>query len=176
MKRLSNGVVARLCTAVCLGFISTAAADVETKTVIGPTNPDLYDGAQALIAGDGEEGVRLTLLGLKYAHSSRERLTAKSNLCAGYILVKQYETALTYCDEVIAQNNRYWRAYSNRALAYIKLGRLEEAEQDVQRAEELAKNSRNVKTVRSMLLDLTDPVVPEIIIDDRRQPADNANE
>lgn len=176
MKRLPNGIVTWLCTTVCLGLVSSAAAEVENKTVIGPTNPELYEGAQALIAGDGEEGVRLTLLGLRYAHSSRERLTAKSNLCAGYILVDQFDTALTYCDEVIAENNQYWRAYSNRALAYIKLGRLEEAEQDVQRAEELAKNSRNVKTVRSMLLDLTDPVVPEITIDDRRQPADNTDE
>jgi hypothetical protein len=56
-------------------------------------------------------------------------------------------------------------------LAYVKLERYEEAEQDLQKAEALVDNARTVKIVRSMLLDATDPVAPEIVIDDRRQPA-----
>ncbi len=91
-------------------------------------------------------------------------------------MLGQLETALTYCDQVLEQNDDYWRAYSNRALAYVKLGRFEEAEQDLQKAEALAKNARTVKVVRSMLLDAADPVAPQVVIDDRRQPTDDDEE
>ena len=161
-------------TGLCLALANSAAQ--ENKTVIGPSNPDLFNGANALLAGDAEEGVRLTLLGLKRESSRRDRMTAKSNLCAGYIMLGQLDTALSYCNEVLEENDRHWRAYSNRALAYIELGRHEEAERDLQKAEALTKNSRTVKIVRSMLLDATDPVAPHIVIDDRRQPAGDSND
>ena len=161
--------IACLCLAVGLSDAE------ESKTVIGRSNPELYDGAQALLAGDGEEGVRLTLVGLRRASNTRERITGLSNLCAGYILLEQHETALSYCGEVLAMNDRHWRAYSNRALAYVQMERYSEAEQDLQKAESLAPNSRKVKTIRAMLLDATDPVAPQIVIDDRRQPPDNEN-
>lgn len=157
---------------VCLCLLAAVAEGQESKTILGPTNPDLYYGAEALLAGDGEEGVRLTLLGLKRAASSHERTTGMSNLCAGYIMLEQYETGLSYCDQVLAEKDQHWRAYSNRALAYLKLGRFEEAEADLQKAEAIAPNARTVKVVRSMLLDATNPVAPLIVIDDRRQAAD----
>lgn len=159
---------------LCLAFGLCAAQ--ENKTVIGPSNSDLYNGAQALLAGDAEEGVRLTLLGLQSASSTADRITGLANLCAGYILLEQLDTAVSYCGQVLEKNDRLWRAYSNRALAYLKMGRYSEAEQDLQKAEALAPNSRKVKTVRAMLLDATDPVAPQIVIDDRRQPADDDGE
>lgn len=143
----------------------------QSKTVIGPSNPDLYHGANALLVGDGEEGVRLTLLGLQRATNRRSRMTGMSNLCAGYIMLEQLDTALSYCNEVLEADDRHWRAYSNRALVYVKMERYEEAERDLQMAESLVSNARTVKIVRSMLLDATDPVAPQIVIDDRRQPA-----
>jgi len=145
----------------------------QNTTILGPTNPNLYNGAQALLQGDASEGVRLTLLGLKFETSGRDRITGLSNLCAGYIMLGQLEEGLKYCDEVLEQNDDYWRAYSNRALAYVKLGRLEEAEQDLQKAEAISKNARTVKIVRSMLLDATNPVAPQVVIDDRRHPIDD---
>ena len=148
----------------------------QNTTVLGPNNPDLHAGANALLAGDAEEGVRLTLLGLKYEGGGHDRITGLSNLCAGYIMLGQLEEGVKVCDQVLEQNDDYWRAYSNRALAYIKLGRLEEAEQDLQKAEAIAENARTVKVVRSMLLDKTDPVAPQVIIDERRQPVDNDEE
>jgi tetratricopeptide (TPR) repeat protein len=163
-------VVAGLCLAI------TTAAAQQSKTVIGPSNPDLYQGANALLAGDAEEGVRLTLLGLQHEPSTRNRQTAMSNLCAGYIMLEQLDTALSYCDQVIESNDRHWRAHSNRALAYVMLGRYAEAEQDLQKAEALTLNARTVKIVRSMLLDATDPVALLIVIDDRRQPANDEDE
>ena len=154
----------------CLALTLSPAVAQQNSTVIGPTNIDLSNGATALLAGDAEEGVRLTLRGLKYENSKRNRLTGMSNLCAGYIMLDQLQDGLSYCDQVIAETDRNWRAYCNRALAYIQLKRYEEAEQDLQKAEALVSNARNVKIVRSMLLDATDPVAPNIVLDDRRRP------
>jgi tetratricopeptide (TPR) repeat protein len=147
---------------------TSVLGQANNKTVIGPGNLPLHDGAQALIAGDGKEGVRLTLLGLSQARSSRERRTAKSNLCAGYVLLEDYATALAYCDEVLLEDDKYWRAYSNRALVYLKLRRFDEAEQDLLKGEAISPNSSKLKAVRKMYRDATDPVAPSIVIDDRR--------
>lgn len=150
-----------------------ANEEADSKTVIGPRNVELADGAQALLEGDGEEGVRLTLLGLRAAQGQRERTSALSNLCAGYLLLDQVDEALSYCDKAIAENGRNWHAYSNRALAYVRLKRFEEAEADVISGQALAPNSKSLKVVRGMLLDETEPVSPNIVIDDRREPADD---
>ena len=165
IQRLPHALVI---AGLCLVFLSASAQ--ESKTILGPSNQDLYAGANALLAGDAEKGVRLTLAGLKRERRGQDRLTGMSNLCAGYIMLEQLETALTYCDQVIAETDNHWRAYSNRALAYVELQRYEEAEQDLQKAEALAGNARTVKIIRSMLLDATDPVAPQVVIDDRRRP------
>ena len=157
---------APLVAALCLLAMSVFGQD--NKTVLGPGNLPLYDGAAALKAGDAREGVKLTLLGLSQARDSRERRTAKSNLCAGYVLLEAYATALVYCDEVLEEDDKYWRAYSNRALVYIKLRRLDEAHQDLLKGEAISPRSKTLKAVRKMYLDATDPVAPSVVIDDRQ--------
>jgi tetratricopeptide (TPR) repeat protein len=146
----------------------TSALGQGNTTVLGPGNLPLHDGAKALKAGDAKEGVRLTMLGLSQAGTSRERQTAKSNLCAGYVLLENYTTALAYCDEVLEENDKYWRAYSNRALVYIKLRRFDEAAQDLIKGEAISPRSSTLQAVRKMYLDATDPVAPVIVIDDRQ--------
>ena len=155
---------------VCLFSLPLRVVGQEAKTVVGPHNADLSEGAEALMAGDAERGVALTLRGLRQETRQKDRRTGLSNLCAGYVMLGDLEKALNYCNEVIAETDRHWRAYSNRALIYVKLGRLAEAEADLQRAEEMAPKARPVRAVRSMLRDRTDPVAPSIIIDDRRDP------
>lgn len=149
---------------------SLAQESAQAKTVIGPTNPNLADGAQALRLGKAEQGVRLTHLGLAAAQGRRERQAALSNLCAGYVLLQQYDTALTYCDIALKENERNWRAYNNRALAYVMLKRFEEAEADIVRGQNLQPNAWSLKVVKGMLLDETQPVAPNIVIDDRQGP------
>ncbi len=144
----------------------------EAKTVLGPSNPELNDGAQALLAGDIEEGVRLSLLGLARATNNRERVAAHSNLCAGYVQLGDLDAALMHCDAALELNERYWRAMTNRALVYIKLEKFTEAGKDLDAAEVIAPNARKVREVRAVLRDAVDPVAPSIIIDDRRVPGD----
>ena len=80
-------------TVLCLLCLSQAATDPQSRTVVGSTNPELQQGAEALRAEDAEEGVRLTLIGLRHASSKRERVVGLSNLCAGYVMLENFDTA-----------------------------------------------------------------------------------
>ena len=141
-------------------------SDTATKTVIGPANPDLQDGAKALLAGDAELGVRKTLEGLEVAVGEREHEAALSNLCAGYILLGQYQAALGYCDLLLARNDENWRAYNNRAVIYIKTGQYEKAERDLAKGEALRPGAHTLKVARAMYMDAVHPVAPEVEVDD----------
>ncbi|MGI9199884.1 MAG: hypothetical protein ACR2QL_02405 [Woeseiaceae bacterium] len=151
-------------------LITTGALGQQNTTILGPSNVALQDGADALRSGDAKEGIRLTQLGLSQATSSQQRETGKSNLCAGYAMLGQYELGLPFCDEVLEQNGRNWRARSNRALIYIKLRRFAEANEDLLVGEDVSPNASTLQAVRKMYLDATDPVAPSVIVDDRRDP------
>lgn len=155
-------------SAVLLLACSQLAAEIETKTVIGPRNVLLADGANALIAGDSEEGIRLTLRGLDLAQGNRELKIGHANLCAGYVLIYKPLTALQHCNWVLQRDPEHWRTYNNRALAYLQLERFEESQADIARGQELKPNSTNLKIVKGMLLDETDPVTPNVEVDERR--------
>ncbi len=165
-----------LLIAIVLLVWSHVAADEGAKTIIGPRNVPLAEGAEALIAGDAEEGVRLSLQALDFAQGNRELKAAHSNLCAGYLMLDKPLTALKHCDEALAIDPQFWRAYNNRALVYLRLERFEESEADVARGQALRPGSVKLKETRGLLLDETDPVVENIEIDERRSPVDAPEE
>lgn len=150
-----------------LAAMQSVLAD-ENKTVMGPSNIYLYDGANALMAGDGESGVRLTLQGLEHAQGLREKRIGHSNLCAGFLLINEPEQALEHCNWVLQRDSTHWRTYNNRALVYMRLERYTEAEEDIRKGQELRPNSRKLKIVKGMYLDETQPVTPNVEVDDRR--------
>jgi tetratricopeptide (TPR) repeat protein len=163
--------IAAGCLLVAGALQSAAPAEPvpDSRTVIGERNPDLADGARRLLAGDTEEGIRLTRLGLDAALSDREREAGLSNLCAGYLRLGQDETALAYCDRALGLNPRHWRALCNRAVVFIRLGDPAAADVDLSLAESIAPKSRSVQMARRLWRDTTDPVAPRIVIDDRRE-------
>lgn len=148
-------------------------SEAATKTVIGVKNPALQEGAQALMQGDADVGVRRTLDGLEAAVGDREHEVALSNLCAGYILLNQYQAALGYCDLLLARNDENWRAYNNRAVIYIKTRQFEKAERDLTRGEALRPGAHTLKVARAMYMDAVYPVAPEVEVDDRQGREDD---
>ena len=140
----------------------------EPTFVIGYVNPDLANGARALLGGRNEEGIRLTLKGLKAANGKKEEEIALSNLCAGYTNLGDYESALKYCDLLLQRNDRLWRAYNSKALIYIRTTQYEKAEQELIKGEAINRGARSMKIARALYLDATNPVAPEIEIDDRK--------
>ena len=131
--------------------------EADMKTVIGPRNPELASGAEALLAGRIEDGIRLTHIGLGKAHGTRERQAAYSNLCAGYVMLKQYETAIEMSGT------------KNTTSGKIEAFGLSLAKADLDRGEAIAPKSSKIKEVRGWLRDHTEPVEPTITIDDRRE-------
>jgi tetratricopeptide (TPR) repeat protein len=175
MGRLSLLVIAILVAPAALAQNADRMKEGPT-TVIGPRNPDLQEGAQQLLAGRAREGVELTLRGLKVAQGAREEEAALSNLCAGYIMLENFEEALKYCEMLIARNDESWRGYNNRAVIYINTKEYEKAHRDLVRGEELNPGARTLRIARAMYLDAVDPVAPEVEIDDRQADYDGEGE
>jgi tetratricopeptide (TPR) repeat protein len=139
------------------------------KVVLGVRNQPLKVGAELLLAGNYEEGVEMTHKGLAQAFGSREEEAGLSNLCAGYLQLRKYDTALQYCNMLLVRNAKHWRGYNNRALIYIKTEQWEKADADLSKGEELNAGAYTMKVARSLYMDAVHPVAPEVEIDDREK-------
>ena len=91
-----------------------------------------------------------------------------TNLCAGYTNLGDYETARNYCDMLLQRNDKKWRAYNRKALIFIYTKQYKKAEQELIKGEALNPDARTMKIARALYLDATNPVAPEIEIDDRK--------
>ncbi len=149
-------------------FLASTCWAVEPRFVIGSANPNISEGARALLGGRNEEGIRLTLMGLKAANGRKQEEIALSNLCAGYTNLGDYESALKYCDILLQRNDKLWRPYNSKALIYIYTKQYEKAEQELIKGEALNPDAYTMKVARSLYLDATNPVAPEIEIDERK--------
>jgi regulator of sirC expression with transglutaminase-like and TPR domain len=137
-----------------LNSISPAAAAElgigGARSVYG-TNPYLSDGATALMLGNYHRGVELTREGLKDVLTTEERVTLLSNLCAGYVGLKEFDTAIVYCNRSLELDPGNWRAFQNRAAAYAGLNQITKALSDVERGLELNPDSDGLKLTLSII-------------------------
>ncbi len=117
---------------LCTGLITIQAADSVSQTTIG-MDSTLSAGARALLAGDFEAGLDLTLDGLNAPMSARKRASALSNVCAGYLGTRQFSEALEACDKALALSDQNWHVYNNRALALLGVGRIAAARADLEK-------------------------------------------
>jgi tetratricopeptide (TPR) repeat protein len=116
----------------------------QSATTIGPSNPALAEGATALDAGHVEDGIRLTLDGLRGPADSHDRAAGYSNLCAGYAMLKQWDDALQHCNTSLSLDKNNWRTFNNRAAIYVAKGQYELALADIRAGLEIAPNSRTL--------------------------------
>ena len=121
-------------------------ADDAASTVIG-VNPRLSEGAYALEFGNYDEGIRLTLEGLRSSVRPSDRVGALSNICAGYVGIQEYESALRYCNRALRIDEKNWHAYNNRSLAYLGLGNTAAAQRDLEKGLKINPSARTLKEV-----------------------------
>jgi len=142
----------RLPACIAVTFAAVLAADLDafaadtaqSSTVLGPSNPQLAEGARALGDGRIEDGIRLTLEGLQSPSSVEDRAAGHSNLCAGYALLKQWEEALKHCNAALSIDDKNWRTFNNRAAIYSGRGQFDLAMKDIRSGLQLAPNSRTL--------------------------------
>ena len=123
----------------------------DTGTTIIGVNPNLSEGAYALEFGNYEEGIRLTLEGLRSSVRPSDRIGALSNLCAGYVGVRDYESALRYCNRALRIDEKNWHAYNNRSLAYLGLGDVKAAQRDLETGLSLNPSSKTLVEVGRLI-------------------------
>ena len=140
LARVAAGVVAGLATS---GTVF-ATEPTQSATVLGPTNPQLAEGAAALDEGRTEEGIRLTLEGLKLPTDLKDKAAGYSNLCAGYALLRMWDEALQHCNTAIELDRNNWRSFNNRAAVYAGKGEYDLAVDDIRAGLEIAPDSRTL--------------------------------
>jgi tetratricopeptide (TPR) repeat protein len=123
----------------------------DSRTVLGGGNEYLSAGADAIRAGSYEDGIRLTGLGLQRSSSLGDRAAGLSNLCAAYAAKGDPDNAIRYCTESLALNGSNWRAFSNRAYAYLLKRMYTQASADLDAASEISPNARQVQQIRGMI-------------------------
>ena len=125
----------------------------QSSTVIGPINPLLTKGTDALEAGRYEEGVRLTMEGLELPNSPRDQAAAHSNVCAGYAALKRWNEALEHCNRALELDRTNWRTYNNRAAVFVGMKKFELAMADVNAGLELAPNSATLHKSKQVVIE-----------------------
>ncbi len=140
MRPLARYVAATVAVLAMSG-IAHAAEPAQSATVMGPTNPQLSDGAMALESGRTEEGIRLTLDGLKIPTNPQDKAAGYANLCAGYAMLKQWDEALQHCNTSLVLDPRNWRTFNNRAAVYAGRGQYDLAMNDIRAGLDLAPKS-----------------------------------
>jgi hypothetical protein len=73
---------------------------------------------------------------------------------------------------LLIRNDKSWRAYNSKALIYIETKQYDEAESALQKGEAIKPGAQSIKIARALFLDATQPVAPEIEIDDRQKPVE----
>ncbi len=140
--------------AVLLGGLAALAdgtlAAAESSVTFGP-HPDLVAGAEALQLGRFEQGIARTLAGLEAVVTPQQRASALNNLCAGYIALRQYDTAIVHCSAALEIDSGSWQAYNNRALAYLGKGLVRLARRDLRRGLQLNPHAEKLRQVEALV-------------------------
>jgi tetratricopeptide (TPR) repeat protein len=143
---LTIALVASLLSPPCRGDPESSAA-----TVTLGVDEYLLAGADAIRGGQFDDGIRLTLIGLKRGPNARNRAAGLANLCSAYISKNEPDNAIPYCNESLTLNDANWRVFSARSQAYLIKGMYAEAAKDNEAAAALAPNAAHVRMIRSML-------------------------
>lgn len=155
-----------ICLVTGLASAQTDKQLPESRMVLGGGNEYLSAGAEAIRAGQYDDGIRLTNLGLKRPTSVAVKAAAFSNLCAAHVAKGEVDLAIQYCTDSIALDAASWRPYSNRSYAYFLKGMYREANADLKVATSMSPKARQVATIRGMINERN--LRPSIVIEEHQ--------
>lgn len=138
----------------------------DNRTVLGASNQYLSAGAEAILAQQYDDGIRLTQMGLELEQSAHDRATGLSNLCAAFTAKGETDRAIVHCTESIELNDANWRAYSNRSYAYYLKGQYARADSDLAVAIGINPAARQVALLRGMINERT--LRPSITVEEHQ--------
>ncbi len=96
MRRVLSSTLA-LCLMATPGWAQLLNDDVRSSLVLG-AGKYLTAGADAIRAGQYDDGIRLTLRGLDHDGASlRNRAAGLANLCAAHVSKREPDKAIAYC-------------------------------------------------------------------------------
>ncbi len=157
-----------LCAMLVFVLASPCGADDLDGSALRTTfgaNEYLVAGSEMLRAGQFDEGIRLTLIGLERGNPGvRDRAAGLGNVCAGYVSKNEPDAAIPYCDRSLELDDRNWRVYTTRARAYLAKGSLAEAVRDNDAAAAINPDSAHVKELRGKLNERL--LRPHVILED----------
>lgn len=156
---------------IVVGLVASSAAaqtepTADSRTVIGGGNEYLSAAADAIRAGQYDDGIRLTMIGLERGPTLNDKAAALSNLCAAHAAKGDADLAIQHCTESLALNERNWRAYSNRSYAYYLKGNYTQARSDVDAAAAISPNARQVLQIQGMINERV--LRPSVIMEEHR--------
>lgn len=140
-----RGLAAAVFLCVCSFNLHAQDSGIATSRSVFGANSYLSDGATALMLGQYKRGVELTRMGLNEVLSSDERAASLSNLCAGYVGLKEYEVAIVFCNRSLLIAPMNWRAFQNRAAAYAGIGDYKRALADIEQGLSINPDSEDLK-------------------------------
>jgi hypothetical protein len=128
-------------------------------------NEYLVAGSEMIRAGQFDEGIRLTLIGLERGNLGvRDRAAGLGNVCAGYVSKNEPDAAIPYCDKSLELDDRNWRVYTVRARAYFVKRMFVEAARDNDTAATINPDSAHVRELRGKLNEAL--LRPQVILED----------
>ena len=92
-----------------------------------------------------------TIIGGNEPNPQHDVAAGLSNLCAGYVGLRQFELAIKNCSDSLAINDSNWRTWNNRAAAHLGKGMYDAALQDVESGLERAPESFTLKKTRAIV-------------------------
>ena len=131
-------MLVRLFTAVFLvaNVVATGSVGATgTKTSMWFDSPrEILEGARLIDSGETQKGMAMTRNALELNLDLYAVAVVHTNLCAGYLQLKQYRQAIAHCDKALAIRPGQWQALNNRGGAYYGLAEYDQAAGDYTQA------------------------------------------
>ena len=110
-----------------MGISTPATAETARTTIWFSSSEDVLRGAYMVHEGKTMQGMQILHEALGNELTFYDRASAHTNLCAAYLDLKLYDTALDHCSRAISLKPMMWQALNNLAVAHHSLGNYDEA-------------------------------------------------